>query len=57
MLKKAGICRQFLLCLNLVELLIKTPACAGVFIKFFINNYLTVVVALRFHFQTSSPEP
>lgn len=34
----------------------KTPANAGVFN---INNnyYLTVVVALRFHFQTSSPVP
>lgn len=33
----------------------KRPAIGGLFV---INNYyLTVVVALRFHFQTSSPEP
>ena len=41
---------------NITLLLKKTPAIAGVF-KLQLNNYLTVVVALRFHFHAFSPEP
>ena len=36
---------------------IKTPAFAGVFLTLHQLNYFTVVVALRFIFQTFSPVP
>ena len=46
----------FLLICNYGFVNIKKHRHLPVFLMLF-NNYLTVVVALRFHFHTSSPEP